>query len=113
MDPNNPYTSPQTPQTPNYQVGQPPQGSHQKPGRGTLILVMGLLGIIVCFIFGILAWIWGKQDLAEMDAGIMDPTDRGITKAGYILGIIGCVLGIIAIAFFGIVIAGAGASGAF
>ena len=34
----------------------------------------------------------GKGDLAKIDAGLMDPTGRGTTQAGMVLGIIGTVL---------------------
>jgi hypothetical protein len=35
----------------------------------------------------------GSKDLAEMDAGTKDPSGRGVTKAGKIMGIIGtCVV---------------------
>ena len=66
--------------------------------RGTMILVFGILGLLVCFPFGIVAWVMGNADLKEMDEGIMDPEGRGTTQAGKILGIVATlvtVLGII------------------
>ena len=63
-----------------------------KPHRGTLILVLGILGIVFCFPLGIAAWVMGKRDLKEMDAGTMDPSGRGNTNAGRICGIIGTLL---------------------
>ncbi|MBI4911539.1 MAG: DUF4190 domain-containing protein [Acidobacteria bacterium] len=75
-----------------------------KPHRGTMILVFGILGIICCIIFAILAWVMGSSDLKAMAAGQMDPAGEGTTKAGKILGIIGCILGILSllwIVFFG------------
>ena len=63
-----------------------------KPHRGTLILVFGILGIVSCFPLGIAAWVMGKRDLKEMDAGIMDPSGRGNTNAGRICGTIGTLL---------------------
>lgn len=60
--------------------------------RGVLILVFGILGLVLCQVFSIVAWVMGKTDLAEMDAGRMDPEGRGLTKAGQILGIIGTLL---------------------
>jgi len=77
-------------------VPQPPAtsgGALVKPHRGVVVLVLGILGIVVCFICGIFAWVMGKNDLREMDAGIMDPAGRGITKAGKICGMIGTILG--------------------
>ncbi len=65
---------------------------HQKPHRGVLILVFGILSWAVCLIFGILAWVWGNTDLQEMDAGRMDPSGRGLTQAGRIIGMISVLL---------------------
>ena len=65
---------------------------HQKPHRGVLILVFGILSWAVCQIFGILAWVWGNTDLKEMDAGRMDPSGHGMTQAGRIIGMISVLL---------------------
>ena len=71
-----------------------------KPHRGTLILILGILSLVCCTIFtGIPAWIMGSADLKEMDAGTMDPEGRGITNAGKICGMIGCILTIVVIVF--------------
>ena len=50
-----------------------------KPHRGVLILVLGILGIVCCFICGIIAWVMGNGDLREMAAGTMDPSGQGLT----------------------------------
>jgi hypothetical protein len=63
------------------------------PHRGVLILVLGILGIVMCFLLSIPAWIMGNTDLAEIDAGRMDPEGRGLTQAGKVLGIIGVAWG--------------------
>jgi len=63
-----------------------------KPHRGTLILVLGILGLVVCGPLGIAAWVMGNGDLKEMDAGAMDPSGRSTTNAGRICGIIATIL---------------------
>jgi hypothetical protein len=63
-----------------------------KPHRGTLILVLGILSLIVCGFLGIPAWIMGNRDLKEIDAGTMDPSGRSTTNAGRICGMIGTIL---------------------
>ena len=69
-----------------------------KPHRGVLILVLGILSFVFCGIFtAIPAWIMGSGDLKQMDAGTMDPTGRGMTRAGQILGIIATILTILSI----------------
>ena len=65
------------------------------PHRGTLILVLGILGIVCCFICGIIAWVLGNGDLKEMAAGRMDPSGEGLTKAGKICGIVSVALQIV------------------
>ncbi|MGH7201414.1 MAG: hypothetical protein ACREJB_12465, partial [Planctomycetaceae bacterium] len=94
----------------------PPPGQEQ--GRGTLILILGILSIVVCPILGPFAWSMGKADLQKIDQGLISQQERGTTQAGYICGIIGTVLLVIniliAIVWIVILIAavGAGAAGA-
>jgi hypothetical protein len=66
-----------------------------KPHRGSTVLVLGIVGLACCFIAGIIAWVMGKNDLAEMDAGSMDPAGRGLTQAGKICGMISVGLQVI------------------
>lgn len=68
-----------------------------KPHRGVLVLVLGILGLVLCFPCGIAAWILGSGDLRQIDAGTMDPTGRGLTHAGKVLGIISTLLTILGI----------------
>jgi hypothetical protein len=75
-----------------------------KPHRGTLIMVLGILGIVLCGFLGIPAWIMANADLRQMDAGTMDPSGRSTTNAGRICGIIGIILLILTI-IFGVVVA--------
>ena len=92
-----------------------------KPHRGTMILVLGILSLVIgCvgWIMGIMAWTMGNADLRAMDAGIMDPTGRGITQAGKICGVIGTLLQLVGVALVviwmlfigGLVAAGAAAA---
>ena len=67
------------------------------PHRGVLILVLGILGIVCCFICGIIAWVMGNNDMREIDAGRMDQTGRGLTQAGKICGMVGVILAIVVI----------------
>jgi hypothetical protein len=84
-----------------------------KPHRGVLILILGILGLTFCGIFtAIPAWLMGSGDLKQMDAGAMDPSGRGLTQAGKIMGIIGVVLGVIGLGFvlIALVLGGLGAA---
>lgn len=70
------------------------------PHRGGLILALGILGWVVCFPFGIAAWVMGHNDLREMAAGRMDPQGEGLTRAGKIVGAIQCCLILVAIPIY-------------
>lgn len=73
--------------------GDQSQGNKSlEPHRGTMILIFGIIGIIVCGIFAVLAWVFGNQDLKKMDSGIMDNSGRDTTNIGRILGIVGVCL---------------------
>jgi hypothetical protein len=77
-----------------YCLSPPAAGLNQslKPHRGTLVLVFGILGLFACGIFSVLAWIFGNQDLKNMQEGLMDTSGMSITKAGKVMGIIGVSL---------------------
>jgi hypothetical protein len=64
-----------------------------------MILVFGILGLIMCQLFGLAAWTMADNDLREMNAGYMDPTGRDLTNAGRTLGMISTVLLIISLLF--------------
>ena len=62
-----------------------------KAHRATLVLALGIVGLLCCGPVSIVAFLFGKKDLEEMDAGLMDPSGRGTTNVGRILGIVGMV----------------------
>src|SRR5262249_14954782 len=70
-----------------------PRGARRRrrdyePHRGTLILVLGILGLVVFHPLGIVAWIMGNHDLKAMRAGRMDPEGQSQTQTGKVLGIV-------------------------
>jgi hypothetical protein len=83
-------------------LGVPPIGtqSYLPPHRGGMILAFGILGLLVCVIFGIIAWVMGNNDLRKMAAGQMDPSGRDSTNAGKICGMISTILALVGFAFF-------------
>ena len=123
--PGQPYGAPQQPQQP-YGAQPPPQQPYQAaPGQGwtvppkhpqaTLVLILGILGLVVCQVLGPFAWIMGNKAVAEIDANPGAYDGRGEAQAGRILGIIATVILILSVLlvafFFVLVIAGiAGAS---
>lgn len=67
---------------------------HYQPHRAGTIFALGILAIFcnIMLIPGILAWVLGNADLKEMKAGRMDPSGRGLTTAGMVMGIVMCSL---------------------
>jgi uncharacterized membrane protein len=92
--------------------GGAPPGGYLKPHRGTMILVFGILGFVICFIFGIVAWVMGNNDLRQMQAGTMDPSGEGLTRAGKIVGMIAAILNIVLLGLGLLVTCGVIAAGA-
>lgn len=86
-------------------------GTQMASHRGGIILALGILGFVCCFICGIIAWVMGKNDLAEMEAGRMDPAGQGLTQAGKICGMVSVVLQIVGIVLWLIIVAGAATVG--
>ena len=74
-------------------TGLPPYGLPFAPHRGGTILALGILSIVFCPLFGPFAWVMGSGDLGRMNQGLLDPTGRGATEAGRLCGIIGTLLG--------------------
>lgn len=67
-------------------------GTSLPPHRGTLILVLGILSLVCCSVFGPFAWMMGNADMKAIREQRMDPAGEGTTNAGRICGIIGTVL---------------------
>lgn len=97
----NPYESPTSP----VSVKPTP---HQKPHRGALILTLGILGVLCCGPLGIAAWVMGNTDLKEIREDRMDPSGRGLTQAGMIVGIVATIFLVLGVLMqVGMIVAGA------
>ena len=78
----------------------PAPQAYLKPHRGTTVLVLGIIGLAACFICGIIAWVMGNADLREMDAGVMDRSGEGMTRAGKTCGMIATLLVLAGLLFY-------------
>ena len=95
--------------------------STMRPGRGGTILALGVTGLVlallaspgfcccplllispIALIVSVLGIIFGWADLRAMNAGQMDPTERGNTTIGFYLSIAGAVVALLT--FIGIII---------
>ena len=76
-------------------------GGYVRPHRGGMILAFGIIAFVTgCFIFGLMAWMMGREDQQAMKRGRMDQSGMGMTQAGTILGMINCILTLLAVLFY-------------
>ena len=78
-----------------------------EPHRGGLVLTFGIIGVATFFMcpyisplalgFAIAAWWMGGRDLRKIKAGTMDPDGQGTTQAGWICGIVGTCINLVAL----------------
>jgi hypothetical protein len=76
-----------------------------RPHRAALVLVLGIVGLVCCLPAGIVAWVLGYQDRKAMQAGTMDPSGQGTTRAGEILGMIATLWFVLVAVFILLVLA--------
>ena len=68
----------------------------QEEGRGTLILVFGILNLfLIGPILGIPAWIMGNKDIKKIKQGSISRSAKIPTQIGMILGIVGTFTGLL------------------
>ncbi|MGW0182792.1 DUF4190 domain-containing protein [Nocardia sp. NPDC003345] len=80
--------------------GYRPYGPPPEHPQATLILILGIVGLVFCQLCAPIAWVLGKRALNEIDASGGAIGGRSNVMVGYICGIIGSVfviLGILAI----------------
>jgi hypothetical protein len=82
------------------------QRKMMSPHRGVTVLMLGIFSVLCCWTWllaigscacGYYAYQMGSHDLQEMQAGRMDPSGKGITQVGRIMGLVGAVLSIIGV----------------
>lgn len=101
-----------------YEERRPRRRRSRQPHRGTAVLILGILSLVMCAPLGIAAWVMGNNDLAAMRRGDMDRSGEGTTQAGRICGMIASILMIVGCVIYGLLIAigimaGAGRGGRF
>ena len=66
-------------------------------GRGQLILILGILGLVCCMPLGIVAWVMGAADMKLIKAGQIPESERSLTQAGMILGMVSVGLAVLVV----------------
>ena len=76
-------------------------GPPKSSSKAVWALVLGILGLVCCgFFTGIPAIILGKQAQNEIDSSAGAQSGRGMATAGFVLGIIACVWGVLSIILY-------------
>ena len=65
-------------------------GQYIYPSRGTTILVLGILSLVICSILGPIAWSMGNEENRRIAAGQAPPDSNA--AAGRICGMIASIL---------------------
>lgn len=90
--------SQQPPQTPPY--GYPAAPQQPNSGKAVTALVLGILGLVMCGPFtAIPAIVVGRSATREIEASQGRMEGRGMAQAGFVLGIVGTVIGGLALLF--------------
>ena len=82
----NPYATAPSPSPMGYSQMYP------KPDQSGLVLAFGILSWFLCPIFGVIAWVMGHSTLRDIRLGLVDPANKGLTQAGYYLGMVNVIL---------------------
>lgn len=93
---------------------QPPSGyqpygafgrTYAKSSKAGLALGLSIGGLLCCGLIAIAGVIMGRKEMNDVDAGLVDPSSRGLAKAAFIVGVVGLVLWAALFAFYAIMIA--------
>ena len=88
---------PTYPPAPGGYYGPPPSGSNQK---ALWAMILGIVGLLCCSPLAIAAIVLGVIAKREIDESGGTQSGRGQAQAGFILGIIGCVVLVLGIIVF-------------
>lgn len=70
----------------------PVLGPVEKHRNSTAVFILGLLGMLLCFVLAPIAWIMGSNARGEIQRSQGRLESDGLLTAGWIMGIIGTVL---------------------
>lgn len=82
---------------------QQPYAPVQDHPQATLVLILGILSIVICWLIAPFAWVLGKRAVREIDASGGTLGGRTQAQVGYIMGMIVTILMIIGVVIFGVI----------
>jgi hypothetical protein len=112
-----PTNQPSGYQPPGYQppAGYQPYGTfgrtYAKSSNAGVALALSIAGFVCCGLLSIPGIVMGRKEMNDIDAGLVDPSSRGLAKAAFIVGIVALalsVIGIIAYALLIVAVSGTG-----
>ncbi len=74
------------------------------PHRGSLLITLSICGWLVCAILSPITWIMARNDLNQMDEGLMDPSGASTTRTAKVIAMIHCILGLVSLAIIGVLL---------
>jgi hypothetical protein len=74
--------------------------AYSKNSQATTALILSILGIPCCGLLAVAGLILGRNEVRDIDAGLMHPINRGTANAAYIVGVIAVVLWSIPVLFY-------------
>ena len=100
-------TSPFADANPNpYAPSAYPGYAYREMHRGGAVLALGIVSLMACQLVAIAPIIMGLADLDKMKRGTMDPSGRGLTTAGLVIGFVAVGLLVLQVLMIAAMIAG-------
>lgn len=72
-----------------HYVAPPSAKQFSKSDTTAVVLVLAAFGFFFCGVFSLAAVLVAQSSIGSMDRGEMDPTNRGLVRAGFYAGILG------------------------
>lgn len=77
--------------------------AYQKSSNAGVALALSIAGLVCCQLIAIPGLIMGRKEMNDIDAGLMDPSNRGTAKAAFIVGVIALVILVLVILFYAVI----------
>lgn len=73
--------------------------NYQKSSNAGVALGLSIAGIVCCGIPGIAGLIMGRREMNDIDAGLVDPSKRGLAQAAFVVGCVSIGVMVLGVGF--------------